>query len=484
MTTSPGRTREQPAFFATLTSVALVGLVGCVNALDTSVTAAADAHDDDDTEVTVQGGALDGVFRREGDLLVSSPVALPGGVNRIAVMLDAAEPIGVLARGLADDARSPFVDVGWTFAEDGLHAGAATLSGVWDAVEVAVPADRAAAIVRLTFSAVLLDDVVDDDEVGATVVAPPEQALHPALAFVGVIPRAAWGARPHRCSTRDGSFSRVALHHTASRWTGNPEAMIRQAQAYHLDGRGYCDIAYHFAVAQDGRIFELRPLPLRGGHTLNNNTSNVGVVFLGCFDGACGGDRPTEALLRAGAGLVRMMQHLYGIPIDADRVRGHRDHAGQSTSCPGGFLHPRLEEIRARARAMGAAPPPPPPPTAPPTAPGPAGCGVIASGQGLLRNQSVTSCDGRSQLVHQADGNVVLYEAGQAIWATHTAGQDTALFAMQADGNVVLYAPGGRAVWHTATHGNAGAGLVVQDDRNVVVYGGGRVLWHTNTWRR
>jgi hypothetical protein len=86
--------------------------------------------------------------------------------------------------------------------------------------------------------------------------------------------------------------------------------------------------------------------------------------------------------------------------------------------------------------------------------------------------------------VHQADGNVVLYEGGRAIWATHTAGQDTALFAMQTDGNLVLYAPGGRAVWHTATQGNAGAGLVVQDDRNVVVYSGGRVLWHTNTWRR
>ncbi len=434
-----------------------------------------------DPEVSLTGDALRESFVREGDLVVS-PVLATLGANQVAVMAEAvAIAPAAFARGVDDDVTGPWVAVEWTFAEDGFLAGRAALDDIYVGVQLAVADADQDALSALTFSGV----VVDVAAVDAAAVDYATQALAPELAFVGVQPRSSWGARAPRCSTRDTSFNRIALHHTASRNTGNVGAMARQIQAYHMDGRGYCDAAYHFAVAQNGTIVELRPLPFRGGHTLNNNTQNIGVVFMGCFDAACGNDIPSPQLMNAGSGLLAMLHLVYGVQINADRVRGHRDHAGQATACPGGTLHPRLEEIRAGARQTLANLQGPPPPTTPPTTtPPPAGCGVLGVNGVLGRGQAVTSCDGAITLAHQGDGNVVVYAGSRALWHTATHGQATDALVMQGDGNFVLYAPGGRPIWSTGTHGNANTTLAVQNDGNVVIYApGGRVVWATGTRR-
>jgi|GEM_PF-1213307 len=133
----------------------------------------------------------------------------------------------------------------------------------------------------------------------------------------------------------------------------------------------------------------------------------------------------------------------------------------------------------------GLPPAPAPAPVAPSDNANSPGCGVLAANDVLPQNQSKWSCDGRFQLVHQGDGNVVLYAGSSPLWSTGTVGKSTAQFVMQGDGNVVLYQGNGRAAWNTATHGQGTAALVVQDDGNVVVYGPNwRVLWQTRTGGR
>ena len=96
---------------------------------------------------------------------------------------------------------------------------------------------------------------------------------------------------------------------------------------------------------------------------------------------------------------------------------------------------------------------------------------------------SIASQDGRSTLVMQGDGNLVLYRTGgQACWATGTNGRSVSQAIMQGDGNFVMYGPGGVYVWDTATDGHPGAWLTVQNDGNVVIYDpAGNPLWATNT---
>jgi hypothetical protein len=118
--------------------------------------------------------------------------------------------------------------------------------------------------------------------------------------------------------------------------------------------------------------------------------------------------------------------------------------------------------------------------------PAPQGCGIVAPDTILSRDEGVTSCSGRFFLVHQSDGNVVLYDNqnGSALWSTRTDGRSSESVIMQGDGNLVLYAPGARALWSSGTHGNAGAWLAVQDDGNVVLYSSDRrPLWATGTNR-
>ncbi len=98
----------------------------------------------------------------------------------------------------------------------------------------------------------------------------------------------------------------------------------------------------------------------------------------------------------------------------------------------------------------------------------------------LLVNQTLTSADGRTRLILQGDGNLVLYGTKGALWATGT--KTGAKLAVQSDGNVVLYSAAGKAVWASNTSSKtAGARqLIVQSDGNLVLYGP-NAIWATGT---
>ncbi|WP_181009878.1 MIR domain-containing protein [Ornithinimicrobium sufpigmenti] len=113
----------------------------------------------------------------------------------------------------------------------------------------------------------------------------------------------------------------------------------------------------------------------------------------------------------------------------------------------------------------------------------------LEPGQSLTQDQQLTSPNGRTSLVMQGDGNLVLYESvppGRvAVWASATDGRSGARVVMQGDGNLVVIDAGNTPRWDSGTWGNPGSALVLQDDGNLVVYApDGRALWSPNTYRR
>jgi len=91
-------------------------------------------------------------------------------------------------------------------------------------------------------------------------------------------------------------------------------------------------------------------------------------------------------------------------------------------------------------------------------------------------NQFLTSPNGLNRLIMQADGNLVLYNGGRALWATGTLGANRVLL-MRTDGYATVYR-GNDAVWYTPTGGHPGSALAVTNDGNVIVRGpDGRILW-------
>ncbi len=127
----------------------------------------------------------------------------------------------------------------------------------------------------------------------------------------------------------------------------------------------------------------------------------------------------------------------------------------------------------------------PPPPKScggkPKLPPRPSGCGGLKSGEGLGPAEHVLSCDGRFDLVMQADGNAVMYSHDLALWESRTNGKGGYLLSMEHEGNLVVYSETGCALWDSNTDHHDGATLALQDDGNLVVYDDGKALWNTRT---
>lgn len=121
-----------------------------------------------------------------------------------------------------------------------------------------------------------------------------------------------------------------------------------------------------------------------------------------------------------------------------------------------------------------------------------AGVGESISGVGITRlnpghaltvGQSLTSPNGRAQLIMQSDGNLVLYDMSNhaALWGSLTNGKGGVRAEMQPDGNFVVYTSNYHPLWASGTDKHPGAYLAVQDDGNVVAYAGTQPLWSSKT---
>lgn len=198
--------------------------------------------------------------------------------------------------------------------------------------------------------------------------------LAAAAAQPAVVTRAQWGARSQVCAPDVArSLVGAVVHHTAgsNAYTSVAQAMqqIRNDQAYHIDGRGWCDIGYNFIVDKWGNIYEGRANSLTqaviGVHAGGFNTGTVGVSMLGTYTAA-----PSAATQDAVGRIIGWRLGRYGVDpqgwmsyatgngensryknqtVNLPRVFGHRDVS--YTTCPGNGGYAALDAVRRVAAA-------------------------------------------------------------------------------------------------------------------------------------
>ncbi|XP_063173008.1 peptidoglycan recognition protein 3-like [Candoia aspera] len=97
-----------------------------------------------------------------------------------------------------------------------------------------------------------------------------------------------WGARPANCSQPLGNVppEYVVIIHTA----GNPcrthadcHNEVKSIQNFHMNLKGWCDIAYSFLIGEDGYVYEGRGWRNVGSHTYGYNDLSLGIAFIGTF---------------------------------------------------------------------------------------------------------------------------------------------------------------------------------------------------------
>jgi hypothetical protein len=176
-----------------------------------------------------------------------------------------------------------------------------------------------------------------------------------------LVTRAEWGARPARGAIGNINPEGVTVHYNGPAFGGFPwdhgrcAQMVRGTQAFHLDGRGWADIAYTAMVCPHGFVFEGRGVRQRTAAqgTNDGNRRSLALMFL------AGDGEPITEEARAAA--LWWANEVARVPLRW----AHRDW--HSTACPGGtlavwkaagFPPPGLE-----GAAPTAPPPPPPPPT-------------------------------------------------------------------------------------------------------------------------
>ncbi|MCP4223012.1 MAG: peptidoglycan-binding domain-containing protein [Actinomycetia bacterium] len=155
--------------------------------------------------------------------------------------------------------------------------------------------------------------------------------------MVDIIGRSVWGARAPRSRIEIPTPTpELWLHHSAGSERG--EIGVRSIQNFHMDFRGWTDIAYSFLIDRvTFAIYEGRGPGVRGGHTLDHNGISHGICVMGNFEN----DPVPTGLVRQVAALVR---HGHGQGWWPETLTGgHRDI--RPTACPGDNLHVQIDEI-------------------------------------------------------------------------------------------------------------------------------------------
>ena len=167
------------------------------------------------------------------------------------------------------------------------------------------------------------------------------------IGSVKVYSRADWGARPPRCASSRMTPNRATIHHTV---TPTKDSMtvpqrLRQIQRFHQITRGWCDIGYNYLISRDGRVWRGRGAGRVGAHVANSNTGNVGISFIGTYTSTA----PTSTQMCNAAKLLRRLHEDHGgLSLNRTDVMGHRQYGG--TSCPGGALYNRIDNILRKSR--------------------------------------------------------------------------------------------------------------------------------------
>src|SRR6056297_16416 len=149
----------------------------------------------------------------------------------------------------------------------------------------------------------------------------------------------------------------LIVHHSAgpnssSDWA----AVVRSIWDFHVNGRGWADIGYHYLIDPNGEIYQGRADDIQGAHFCAQNRNAMGMCVLGTFTDVA----PSSAARSSWVDLAAFAACKWEVSplsrsihassgLDLLGVSGHRD--GCATACPGQTFYDQLPIWRASVAA-------------------------------------------------------------------------------------------------------------------------------------
>lgn len=116
---------------------------------------------------------------------------------------------------------------------------------------------------------------------------------------------------------------------------------VADIRRWHVDGRGWSDVGYHFCILIDGTIEAGRPVNIQGAHVKGRNKTSIGVCYIGgCDKDMKAKDTMNHGQERAFLNLVATLRGIYGEEL---RVSGHNQYAKKS--CPSFVVEEKWSDI-------------------------------------------------------------------------------------------------------------------------------------------
>ena len=123
-------------------------------------------------------------------------------------------------------------------------------------------------------------------------------------------------------------INKLIVHCSATR-EGQPIS-VDTIRDWHVNGRGWNDIGYHFYIDLDGNIFKGRNIQTMGAHCKGQNRNSIGVCYCGGVekDGKTPKDTRNEKQKESLLAVLRTLKAMF--PDSA--IHSHRDFARKA--CP------------------------------------------------------------------------------------------------------------------------------------------------------
>lgn len=123
-------------------------------------------------------------------------------------------------------------------------------------------------------------------------------------------------------------IEKIIIHCSATKEGRN--ISTETIKSWHVKGRGWRDIGYHFVIELDGQLKYGRPLHKIGAHTLNENAHSIGICYVGGLD-SNGNPKDTRTKDQKST-LNKIVEGLLEENPEAT-VHGHNEFANKACPC-------------------------------------------------------------------------------------------------------------------------------------------------------
>lgn len=134
-------------------------------------------------------------------------------------------------------------------------------------------------------------------------------------------------------------LNRVILHCSATK--EGQDISAATIKDWHVNGRGWSDIGYHYVIRLDGTIEIGRPVDRPGAHVKYHNIDSIGICYVGGVeqDGKTPKDTLTIAQEQAFRSLYNALQMVCG-PMT---LHGHNEFAAKA--CPSFIVKDKFPDL-------------------------------------------------------------------------------------------------------------------------------------------